>query len=1037
MTQTITKDLLVASIEEHQEMQEMVSESKYQTDSEANFAEAKERSVGIVDDFGIKEFVRSDRFMPAGSILSGAGKAPETGSLSNCYLTPIENDSIEAIYECQKNMALTFARRGGTGIVLNVLRPADSKVNNAAIISSGAVSFMPDFSSCVSTIGQSRKKDGSKIKSGRRGALLMTLDVRHPDTPLFIESKSNPEAVFGRDPLTNLVPDISAANISVAVTKEFMDAVENDADWTFWFPDIEATGKELYNETWDGDFDNWKALDLPIKKYQTIKARDLLNDIAKAAHKCGDPGIMYMTAVQMNTLGTSVHPSLKPMGCNPCVIGKTKIMTKEGEVAIEDRVGIPTTLWNGRRWTRVMPEVTGTDQEIMHVEFDTGESIQPTLYHTFYLGAGRPVKAQDLKVGNIIEDFTYPHSPVLKKHKELLAHMVMMLDTYILNGTVDKGNAIVFKSWAGESFKEDYRQFITLGGRAIFENMGSSKHPFATMTISIHYIHSLIFKSDMPMVKDAKQIADFLQLRKDTACRPKIVSVYFTRKIAEKVYCFTDFEDGRGMFNGIVTGQCGEQPLAFWNNCLLAAMVLPKYVTNPFTPEATFNKPLFLSDVHLAVRALNNFSDANEERHPLQQQRDADKFGKRIGLEVTGLADMLAMLHMNYDSIEAREFVSGLFKEKALEEIRASLQIAKYRGYPCPALEPMQARHDFIISPYFKHLLTDFPHTVKSDLIDGIQRYGLANTAFNTVGPCGSISIIAGNCSSGVEPIFRFAYTRKNRIDGKTYSFIHRPACEYMLENLDQFEGLTLEQARDKLNYREAQDIPTKDRLKMQSVIQEYTDSAISSTLNLPSTATWEEIATIYTQAYWLGLKGVTVFRDGCKDGIFGSIKSEQEVKREETVPQSYEVILQDLLDVERAERIRAYWKGKKLYINVSLTEDNDPIEVFAKLPIEAGIDGKEVYSPTLWQERTSNWDLACRLISLNLRAGIPLGIILKQLDRSTYSMVDAAGILKRVLQRYVPDSEEGDLCPECEEMAYFFEGGCGICKACGFTTCG
>jgi ribonucleoside-diphosphate reductase alpha chain len=189
--------------------------------------------------------------------------------------------------------------------------------------------------------------------------------------------------------------------------------------------------------------------------------------------------------------------------------------------------------------------------------------------------------------------------------------------------------------------------------------------------------------------------------------------------------------------------------------------------------------------------------------------------------------------------------------------------------------------------------------------------------------------------------------------------------------------------------------------------------------------------------AYDLNLKGVTVFRDGCKEGVLASIPK----KEPNTGSRSdCRVIIQDLLDVEQAERIRAYWKGKKLYINVSLTDEGQPIEVFAKLPIEAGINGEGVYNPALWQERTSNWDLACRLISLNLRAGIPLNTILKQLDRSTYSMVDAAGILKRVLQRYVPDSEEGDegqQCPECKEMEYFYEGGCGICKACGFTTCG
>ena len=246
----ITKQLLEGSLKEHQDMQEMVSKGKYQTKDEHSFAEAKERSVALVKDEEVKEYVRSDRFEPAGSILYGAGKDQNSASLSNCYLTPIEKDTIEAIYECQKNMALTFARRGGTGITLDILRPKGSSVNNAAVQSSGAVSFMPDFSSCVNTIGM----------QGRRGALIMTLDIRHPDIPLFIKCKSHPEEVFGKDPLTGRVPDISGANISLAITKEFMEAVKNDADWTFWFPDIEGAGKDFYNEHWDGDFTDRKSV---------------------------------------------------------------------------------------------------------------------------------------------------------------------------------------------------------------------------------------------------------------------------------------------------------------------------------------------------------------------------------------------------------------------------------------------------------------------------------------------------------------------------------------------------------------------------------------------------------------------------------------------------------------------------------------------------------------------------------------------------------------------------------------------------------
>jgi ribonucleoside-diphosphate reductase alpha chain len=132
------------------------------------------------------------------------------------------------------------------------------------------------------------------------------------------------------------------------------------------------------------------------------------------------------------------------------------------------------------------------------------------------------------------------------------------------------------------------------------------------------------------------------------------------------------------------------------------------------------------------------------------------------------------------------------------------------------------------------------------------------------------------------------------------------------------------------------------------------------------------------------------------------------------------------------------------MYVNVSL-DDEMPIEIFAKLPLEAGINGDGCFNPTLWQERTSQWDLICRLISMLMRYNIPLEGILEQLDKSSYSMVDASGILSRILKRYLPkieyDSEDttqkGTRCKSCGEMTYFYEGGCGKCVSCGYSSCG
>jgi ribonucleoside-diphosphate reductase alpha chain len=240
MGTNISTDDLELSIIEHDSLQDMVSKNKYQTEKEVSFEDVKDRIIEAFTTYipeGLRgtsaagrviEGIREGRICPAGSILSIWG-TDNVGSLSNCYLTPIKRDNIEAIFDATKELARTFSYRGGSGTDITVLRPKGAKVNNAALSSSGAVSFMPLLSETTHTIGQ----------QGRRAALLISQDIRHPDTPDFIWCKSKPEEVFGKDPLTGRVPDVTGANISLKITDEFMEAVKDDNYWTFKFPHID------------------------------------------------------------------------------------------------------------------------------------------------------------------------------------------------------------------------------------------------------------------------------------------------------------------------------------------------------------------------------------------------------------------------------------------------------------------------------------------------------------------------------------------------------------------------------------------------------------------------------------------------------------------------------------------------------------------------------------------------------------------------------------------------------------------------------
>ena len=760
------------SLKEHDAIQEMVVQKKYCHEGETTLSDVKERVASFIVNKDLRTwFKNTQSFLPAGSILSGLG-SPDNSSLSNCYYTPIEEDSIEGIFDACKRMARTYSFRGGTGVGLSILRPKNHKVANAAKRSSGAVSFMPLLSETTNTIGQ----------HGRRGALMISLDVRHPDVLDFIWSKSKPEQVFGKDALTGRVPDVYGANISVMLTGDFMRAVMDGEDWVFKFPNRDADPSD-YDIYWDGNFDEW---DGEWRVYGRMPAQEVMRQIAESAWISGDPGVLFMDTVFSNTPGSYISPQLTPQGTNPC----------------------------------------------------------------------------------------------------------------------------------------------------------------------------------------------------------------------------------------------GEQPLADWNNCLLGAMVLSKYVKHPWTDKAQFDVDRFLNDVHMAVKFLNEMSDINVILHPLQEQRDADLYGKRIGVEFTGLADAMAMMNFKYGKTESITWLENLLKLKAEQEIRTSMALAVEKGC-CPALESRAARKGFLGCEYIKRL------ELSESLKESILEFGLRNTAFNTVGPTGSLSILAGNCTSGIEPLYAMSYQRITRLSDEPYMFLHKPALLWAKEN--NFHG-SVDELKEKLNYVESHEVSWQDRIAVQEVVQRYTDSAVSSTVNLPNTATVDEIMDIYITAWKRGLKGITIFRDGCKKGVLSTGADKKE--------ENSGLIVKDLLDLERAERHRILWKGAKMYVIVSLDDDDQPVEVFVKLPREAGLNGGGLYREEVYQEKFSLWETITRMASLLLRTGIPLPLVIKQLDKSSYSVTDASAILSRVLRKYVQVEEDeegeaiGEECPDCGDFTYINIGGCATCQSCGFSQC-
>lgn len=233
------------------DLQKDIFEKKYRHEDES-FSEFLDRVSGG-NDF-INKAIRDKKFMPAGRILAGRGmdKYGKKMTLSNCYVLPKVNDNIESIFDTAKWMARTYSYGGGVGVSISKLRPAGAKVNNAASSTTGAVSFMDLYSMVTGLIGM----------RGRRGALMLNMDVSHPDIESFIDVKND-------------LTKVTSANISVNVDDEFMKAVENDEDYRLHF-EVESTGEVIE---------------------KTIKARKLFRTLAENNWKMAEPGILYQDRI--------------------------------------------------------------------------------------------------------------------------------------------------------------------------------------------------------------------------------------------------------------------------------------------------------------------------------------------------------------------------------------------------------------------------------------------------------------------------------------------------------------------------------------------------------------------------------------------------------------------------------------------------------------------------------------------------------------------------------------------------------------------
>ncbi len=318
-------------------------------------------------------------------------------------------------------------------------------------------------------------------------------------------------------------------------------------------------------------------------------------------------------------------------------------------------------------------------------------------------------------------------------------------------------------------------------------------------------------------------------------------------------------EDDSFEFAGV--NPCAEETLPGFGSCNLSSINLSEFVINPFTVDAEFDLDRFGEMVREGVIYLNEVLDENMELHPLPQQRELSRELRQIGLGIMGLADMFIKMGVKYGSEESIELIHEIGNVLVNEALRQSAILAKEYG-PFP-----RYRRDKVLkSPYL------LANANGGDVIELIEKHGLRNSQLLTIPPpTGSISTLIG-CSNGVEPIFQISYTRKSESlhHEDTYYKVFTPIVkDYMdrnnLNKEDELPDFFI--TTSNLDY--------KSRIEVQAAWQQYIDASISSTVNVPNEFTVEEVEDLYIYAWEKGLKGVTIYRDGCaRSGILISDQS-------------------------------------------------------------------------------------------------------------------------------------------------------------------
>ncbi len=488
---------------------------------------------------------------------------------------------------------------------------------------------------------------------------------------------------------------------------------------------------------------------------------------------------------------------------------------------------------------------------------------------------------------------------------------------------------------------------------------------------------------------------------------------------------------------------CAEEPLPAGGSCLLGSINLSAFVENPFTEEAYFDFEEFKRCVQASVKALNEVLEEGLPLHPLPEQRESVSQWRQIGLGIMGLADALIKLGLTYGEEDAVSVCDRIGFAMADTAISASAKLAKELG--------TFKVEEIMETPYFLANTTEGTKEL-------VRKYGLRNSQLLTIAPTGTLSTMLG-ISGGIEPIYANYYERKTEsLHGEDvyYRVYTKIVKDFMEEHKVSDDRLLPDY------FVTAMTLDYHQRIDMQSIWQKHIDASISSTVNVPSGFTVEETENLYLYAFEQGLKGITIFRDGCKRiGILNTketkkITAGEGLKRGEIILVTDDVVGKKrklitgcgslhciaLFDPHTGALLETYLsKGSTGGCNNFMVGLSRMISISARggIDIETIVDqlNSSGSCPSYTARRVTRKDTS-KGACCPMAVGNALMDMYKEMQEELSQKAEKEEKGKKIPKpKAVPVREETDkmYCPECGEPLVFEEG-CNICKSCGWSKC-